>query len=494
VSGRQIFENDGLDVPSHGYPYSINACAIGSLKSCQEWQSFPEHFIGYPYTISLISRLIGYTPNVGSIENIVAACLTSILIFFIALLATGDGVTANVTVMIYAITPVFAVYGLETSAEPFSNACLSVAIWLYVRSISVLKTFEPVWQRWMRWCALVVILLFSLTVKREDVLLAVLLPAILPLIANWKTAISFERVKLLVFLIFGAVLVLVLCAYMRLFQTTDGEVTLLKTYPFTTIKLATFIYYFARSFFVCKWYGGAAFVVAIGAFTCWLRKDLMRVPLIVFIAFSLLYAFHVRSYYEMRSGHIDTAAALRFSMNLQTVWALIAGSGLGTVMMKVRGFRFYRHHTWASIVVRTSSLVVILTSSLIVTMKLRADGVEDETDVRLTPAQKAIQFASLGNAQSNYIVTIEPLIVQMYAYSTVNVVDLGNVSSIDLEDLIDSRHARRFVYLDEGIHQTEADDIRYGAQTQYLHSLPQSIVYNADRFSLVFFDNSVQRK
>ena len=378
VASRQMLETGGPSPAATEFPYSINVCVVGSLKSCQEWLTFREHFVGYPYAVSLLTRLIGYRPDVGSIANVVAACMTDILIFFIALLATSDVMTAGAAAAIYAITPVFAVYGLETSAEPASNACLSLVIWLYARSISALGTSDHRWIQWMRWCALIAVLLFSMTVKREDILLAVILPVILLLVADSRVAPHFERIRLLVILVLGAALALAFCVHMRLPQTAGGEATLLRAYPFTVGRLATFVFGFARSFFVNEWYGGAVFVVAIGAIVSCRRRGLLLVPLVVFIAFGLLYAFHIRSYYEMRSGNVESLAALRFSMNLMTVWALLAGIGIGAVMMKVRGLGLYRRYKRISLIIGVGTLAFALAVSFIVTKSLRADAVEDE--------------------------------------------------------------------------------------------------------------------
>lgn len=165
---------------------------------------------------------------------------------------------------------------------------------------------------------------------------------------------------------------------MRLPQTAGGEATLLRAYPFTVGRLATFVFGFARSFFVNEWYGGAVFVVAIGAIVSCRRRGLLLVPLVVFIAFGLLYAFHIRSYYEMRSGNVESLAALRFSMNLMTVWALLAGIGIGAVMMKVRGLGLYRRYKRISLIIGVGTLAFALAVSFIVTKSLRADAVEDE--------------------------------------------------------------------------------------------------------------------
>src|ERR1700751_1507137 len=59
VAGRQMFEHLGPTSVSVDSPYSIDVCKIGSLRACQQWEPFPEHLIGYPYVISLFSRVLG---------------------------------------------------------------------------------------------------------------------------------------------------------------------------------------------------------------------------------------------------------------------------------------------------------------------------------------------------------------------------------------------------------------------------------------------------
>jgi hypothetical protein len=58
--------------------------------------------------------VFGYTPDIASLVNVFAACLADILIFCVALLATSNVTMAGAAALVFAITPVFAVYGLGT--------------------------------------------------------------------------------------------------------------------------------------------------------------------------------------------------------------------------------------------------------------------------------------------------------------------------------------------------------------------------------------------
>ena len=485
VAGRQILENVGPGANSIEFPYSINACAVGSLKSCQSWESFPEHFIGYSYVISLFSRMVGYTPDIGSIVNLFAACLGSILIFCITLLATDNATMASAASLVFAITPVFAVYGLETSTEPASNFCMSLIIWFYIRSIVAFRTSEGRFRKRMFWCAYTTVLLFSLTVKREDILLAIGLPLMLPLVAKPGNTSPPERFELMILMVFSSTLALILSLQMRLVQTTFGETTLLKAFPMTVGHLLIFIFGFARSFFVIRWYGGAIAAVIVGTIVTCRRKDLSLVPLFLFVAYLLVYCVHIRSYYQMQSGHIEPRAALRFSMNLMTLWAVLAGIGIGAVVTRMKRTHFYGPHRRMSIVIGCSLLAGVFGMSFVTTKELRIRSVGDEQYVRISPACTALCFASKGGQESAYVITLEPFIIQMYADTTAKVIDLAAVDSGLLHSLIFSRKPARFIFLEERSHQTVADFTRYGEQTRYLQSLQEHTLCAREGFTVL---------
>ena len=485
VAGRQILENVGPVANSTDFPYSINTCAVGSLESCQSWESFPEHFIGYSYVISLFSRMVGYTPDNGSIVNLFAACLGSILIFCMTLLATDNATMASAAALVFAITPVFAVYGLETSSEPASNLCISLIIWFYMRSIVAFKTSEGRFRKRMFWYAYTAALLFSMTVKREDILLAIGLPLMLPFVAEYRNTKPREKGGLMILMLFSTAFALILSLQMRLVQTTFGEATLLKAFPMTIEHLAIFVFGFVRSFFVVRWYGGAMAAVIAGTIVACRRKGLSLVPLFLFVAFLLLYCVHIRSYYQMQSGHIEPRAALRFSMNLMTPWAVLAGIGIGAVVTTMKRTHVYSTHKRMNIVIGCSLLVGVFGMSFGATIELRVRSVGDEQYVRISPACAALGFASKGGQESAYIITLEPLIIQMYADTAAKVIDLAAVDSTLLHSLIISGKTARFVFLEEKSHQTVADFTRYGEQTRYLRSLPERLLGGREGFTII---------
>jgi hypothetical protein len=428
VAGRQMFEHVGPIHESAEFPYSLSVCTIGALKSCESWQPIQEHLIGYPYVLCLLFRIAGYSPDIGSIANIVAACCACVLIFCISLLATDKVAIACAASLILAATPVFAVYGLETSAEPISNLCISLVLWFYVRSISDLRSSEKRWWSWCCWCAYSTALLFSLTVKRENIVLPIVCPIALLFIKNRLKDPCLKQPKPILLMILSSAFALVLSIQMRLTHTASGEEKLVNAFPLTVARVVVFFIEFARSFFVIRWYGATATFVILGIIVSVRRRSLSLAGVGLFLFYFILYAIHIRSYYEMLSGQIEPAAALRFSMNLMSLWALLAGIGIGTLFGLVQSSCFYRSHKTICAVSSLSVLAIVLFSSYEVNRDLSEDSVEDENHVRVAPALTAIGAAEAGQ-HADYVVTLEPLIIQMYGPTTMRIVDVASIDS-----------------------------------------------------------------
>ena len=69
-----------------------------------------------------------------------------ILIFLLCMVIADDVIAAGSAALILAITPVFVVWGLETSAEPISNGCISLALWFCLRYVYVRPERSSRWH------------------------------------------------------------------------------------------------------------------------------------------------------------------------------------------------------------------------------------------------------------------------------------------------------------------------------------------------------------
>lgn len=486
VAGRQMSERAERPFVLADSPYSINACSIGSLLSCQEWESFPEHLIGYPYVISVYSWLFGYTPSIGSFINLAASCIAVLFVFFVAFLISDDGTMASLASLAFVLIPVFAVQGLETSAEPFSNSVIILVCWFYLRLVD---TGEPGPSLLIAsWVAYSAALLFAQTIKREDFLLAVIMPVMLPFVVNTGRVSRSRQIAVFSLIFFTSAISVLLSFKMRLIQTASGEMALLHQFPITASRLTVFIVGFLRSLVVVKWYGGTAILVLIGIYMAVVRQHRALIPIAVLIAFVTVYAFHVRSYYEMESGYIEPHTALRFSMNFMAVWAIATGLGAGAVwslvkrrLLWIKSGPFSKFCLWT---VAATTLMV----SFVLSTNLRRSEVEDESVSRINPALTAADYASKESQQSVFLISMEPLVIQMYAAPSVQIVDLESVSANDLQALLSSN---AHLLLLKQSSRYSADDLkRYGEPVREVLSLPSTVLASGCGFNVLSLRSS----
>jgi hypothetical protein len=479
VAGRQMSERAGPPFVLADSPYSINACVVGSLLSCQEWESFPEHLIGYPYAISICSRMFGYTPSIGSFINLAASCITVLFVFFVTFEVSENATAASLASLAFALIPAFAVYGLETSAEPFSNTVIILVCWLYLRIVdtneSGLNGFV------LTWVAYSAALLFGQTIKRENFLLAVIMPAMLPFVLKRDTP-RLRRYAVVGLVLLTSGISVFFSFKMHLIQTSSGEIALLRQFPMTGQKLLSFVLGFLKSFVVFKWYAGTAIFVVIGIYAALLRQRRALLPSALLIVFVLVYAFHIRSYYEMESGYAEPQRALRFSMNFMAVWAIAAGLGAGWIWPSIkrrlrnRGGRYSRLCLWAG----TPAVLMV---SFVLTSKLRSIEVEDESISRVNPALTAAHYASKDTHQPVFIIGMEPLVIQMYGSPSVRIVDLESISAGDLQVLISSH--THLVFLEQSDRYSAEDLARYGEPIREVLSMPSIVLASGYGFNVL---------
>jgi hypothetical protein len=198
-------------------------------------------------------------------------------------------------------------------------------------------------------------------------------------------------------------------------------------------------------------------------------------------AFILLYALHIRSYYEMESGQIVSDAALRFSMNIMGLWAITTGFGVGLIAPKLEAIDATHTHRdvlkWALVMV----LVAVVAISFVATRQLRSYEIEDEARSRVYPATSVARFVGNNGGSSEFVATMEPLVVQMYSGAEMRVVDLEFVDVDTLAALVSSGH---LIFLKQTDRFSDADINRYGAPVQYMLSAPAEKLMSGEGFQI----------
>ena len=175
VAARQMLDGHRFASSNH---FLTTVCVVGSISRCDQADTYSGHYIGSSYVFSLVGRLFGYAPDIGIVTGMVAACCSVVMICFIAAMFSGQMVGVLASAAALAMTPVFAVNGVGASAEPLSNLCVAVVLLAYCR---FLHGDDPK-RGHVAEIAIVMSILFSLlfaiVVKRENLLLAIALPAI----------------------------------------------------------------------------------------------------------------------------------------------------------------------------------------------------------------------------------------------------------------------------------------------------------------------------
>ena len=455
----------------------------------QAIRQLPEHLIGYPYILSVLFKVFGYHSSIGSIANVVCASLVGILIFLLCIVISDDVITAVSAALIFAITPIFGVWGLETSAEPIANGCISLVLWFCLRYIFVCPERISRWRGFLIWCAFTSTLLFSLTVKRENILLPIVLPLVVLLVHfrnNSTQSSPFHRYG---WILASAALALMFSLQLHLPQTQSSQIALLKQFPLTATELLSFLPVFVSSFFVVQWYGGAVILVCVGAIVALRQRNLALFPLLLFVAYLLLYVFHIRTYYEMQSGSTDARAALRFSMSLMGMWSILAGLGTASMLRWFRRTRIWTNHRVPVNWIVGCTVAAIVGTSFFATDYFREDVVRDELRMRIEPSLTAVQAADHDPKRQTYILTLEPLILQMYANPNVNVISLRALNDEVMKDIGFDQGVVGVLYLDEQIHRSPADEERYKSQLEYLNQFRRTSLTSNSLFSIIQIDN-----
>jgi len=480
VAARQLVE--GTHVAQSTANYLTTVCDVGSLRTCQSATTYSGHYIGSPYVVSLAARVLGYQPAIAALVGIAAACATVVMIFLIARMLSGDELVGIVSAAVFAMTPVFAVHGIAAYAEPVSNMCVTVGFCAYLRFLY----FRPTEKSSVAsvaalytWCAA---LLFAILVKRENLVLAFVLPivSIVRVAASCDLKTTWCRVGAASL---GSVIAIAFAAVpLRFGEVFLNETAEFHRIPFGLEQVRSFLPVFLSSFGVTSWYCLGLVWVLVGVFL--IRRCDYRAlyPLLVIIAYLGLYVSHVRSFYQVNYGDVAPSDALRYSMNFMTMWSLLAGTGLAYVVRRCRGVR--NRMRWRSAGV-TVALVIHGAIAYVYTTALRDELTSEEQRTRVEPSVVASQIATAMGSSDTYVVTLEPLVLQMYGPPTVNVIELTRVNDQLIAELVARHEHLNLLYLDSAIYRNQIDQNRYRPQLEVLRRLKRESLYRSDQFEIV---------
>lgn len=469
----------GVQMPStSASPYLISTCVVGSLLSCESRQTYSGHYIGFPAVLRLASRWHRYTPALSNWVNLLASCVAIVAVFLICMLLSREAIAPIAACIVFCSTPIFAIYGMASFAEPFSNACIAVVLYLYLRFVS--SPHENRKLEWLNWIALTTTMLLAVTVKRENIILALCLP--LAASSVFLLERDTDRINLSKFkwtLLTSMVVLLFCVSELQFAGSLRKEVIEFGGFPFEVSNFRTLGPALAKSFFLPEWYSCTVLLVVAGLVATLLRRGLMILPTVLCLFYWALYTTHVRSYYLLHGGRASPDDTFRYSMNLMSLWSILAGLGVAEIVKHQKDVFKKRIGTTVAV----ASMYVLLCYGIVV--NLRNESKQEELRVRITPAIAASKYASDLGTSETFIVTLEPLVIQMFADPNVNVISLEDIDTALLRNLQAGHPSLNLLYLRESTYaKGEAKD-RYARQTECLDEMRQDDLYSDSAFAVI---------
>ena len=466
-------------------PYLTAVCVVGNWNSCRNSETSSGHFIGYPFIIAVVTRVFGYTPKTASVISIAASLIAVLSVFLVGQHLDPAGISGVAGALVFAVIPIFAVQAGCTYAEPVSNMLVvtTLLLCLCLFSPSVGRSHSALAVTWF---ALTFTALLAIIVKRENLLIvpASLLVSVIVGTDNESghgTKTGVPR--------FAALVTILICIafalwQLRLLTVIRREQVEYSMFPFSLEVWRMMMPMFLRGYLTLSWYFGSVALVAIALFTSVRSKRRGLFVVSLFFSYILLYASHVRSYYQLHGGAVTVGDTLRYSMNLAGLWSIMAGLGFSTIILGVARVEIgeaarlrIRRAMWVC-------LACLILFSWVVTDHLKEDMVSVEIASRLRPAEAVLRAIERDGNPDTFVITLEPLVVQMLAHNPINVIDFKDLTTELLEALRAENSNARFFYLEQDIYKTQVDHERYRKSFDALEDAHKMLLANGDHYAI----------
>ena len=119
----------------------------------------------------------------------------------------------------------------------------------------------------------------------------------------------------------------------------------------------------------------------------------------------------------------------------------------------------------------------------VLTAGLRDELTRSEQDGRIAPALAVASLAAdLG--PETYIITAEPLLIQIYSDVGTRVIDLASLDDTQVQGRVTRGNGVATLYLDQEAYRTEADRKRYATQLDFLDQLSRNALQSERQFTV----------
>lgn len=424
----------------------VIVCSIGSLDNCTATESFPGHLLGFPVLLKAVEDVVGYRPSLAATVGALVSSIAALMVWWAAWAIFRSRVAAAISGFLFCVTPVLALYGGSATSESVSSLPMAVAI-----GAAAMTRRSEFSRSWLGWHFLVIVAVaVAAMVRRENGIFIGILPFILLLqppayISNrtrWFTSLAWISVAAV--------------AAQPVVSSVVSEVGEFGGFSFGLGRLLETAPAMVRALVSPEWFGLSAILAALGTFRILVRarqpKSEVDAALLLAVAviaagMVVLYMAHVRSQYQLMGVAIDPFDFLRYLSNI----------GIFLCLLVPAAVHIDRSEEFSPALRRLAlaGAAGYLLLNSISTIKLREHMVETEQHVRILPALAAIKEArELGNRYP--IVTLEPLLIQLYGEADIQVIALPLLTP----ELVD-QVGGRILYLRQDHYQNEVNGKRY---------------------------------
>ena len=387
---------------------------------------------------------------------------------------------ATAAAFVFATTPVFAVNGIATYAEPISNTCISAALMLALRFLC--KEHDSQSDFVLNWFALTTTLLLAVLVKRENALLAITL--LLCTAALWlKSRSQLEGFPANSHLdgrqLRGCSRFL--CRITKTWKDSVSGKPGIWRVPVRVSQPSSAAGSVSEGMLLSS---EVVFGLS-GKLRCH-RNDkgdtssvgIATIPMCLLLGYLLLYIFHVHGYYQVHGASVLPYETLRFAMNVMTLYSLLAGLGLAAVIRIVSNTQAGRAGFAALL------LLLYIISSYLATARLREKSHAEEYAVRINPALAALDVARQDDKGVIYIVTLEPLVVQIFGSRQTKAIGLYALNNDLMTGLREQHPSLSLLFIDQSEYGNPLAETRYASSLKCLDGFSQQPVLVGEQYVL----------
>jgi hypothetical protein len=467
--------------------YLITTCAVGSLEVCQQRAAFSGHYLGYPALLAMIISLIGYAHDVGYYLALATNVLSIVLLYLLVVRTNSCHLVGIVGAAVLGLTPAFVVFGTSSLSEPFSAFLVMASLYLYCQTEGLDIRTEKM-RSVIVLAALTGTLLYAVLVKRENLVLpaAFMLASMTLWFQSGKEKMNSVLQSVGSALACAVVLILAIWK-LGILQTVHSEATEFSSFPFSLSHAVHLLPLLLAALGKWNWFLGIWIPLLLGITSVFRRSHrLFRTTLVTLVGYLALYMTHVRGFYFLQ-GQGSAFDWLRYLCNLSGLISIIVAFGAGQVWTLLRRVPSFSLPKTFMPAVGLLTLGGMISLSAAYSSILTADLAGEEQTYRILPALSAERIALAAYGNQPYIITYEPLILEMFGGAKTKFVEIS-VLKKGLLGQLQQAGVSQVLFLDQTIYRTDESRERFAKQLDTLHTLNRRSIFKDDGCEIVILD------